>query len=435
MKQLRTSPQTGLIIAVAFLAVAGLALIGAYFYLSRQPAVADSGWVNPQAIVRSSNIAPDLAVLTLAGEPDDRIIRASLDANERESAYATLAYSMLLPDTVRGGQWLVMANAFADDPGRASVAYQAAMDIAALGPSLNDQARANISLQAGRGYQNLEQPALAALAVAQAENIARYSLTLLPAQRRDLLNQVAAAYELLSQPAEASRIRSNIATYSAGPGVAHESTAPLLPTLRGAVTLPADVTAALAARQQAAARLAAQWLDALPAERDALAGQLSDALVAEDAARAAFYASADSLALADRLALLHDRINWLSIKLRALKGGYGVILAPEWEQTRPQIEAELAQAYTDLVNGYGQQLDTLDPVEALAARVELLRGSMQWVRLGLFGDQSVEESLRQQLTDASKELWQRQGGAGLTIVAQDERGLILYLLAGADRNQ
>jgi hypothetical protein len=435
MTQLRTRSQTGPILAVAFLAVAGLALIGAYFYLSRQPAVADSGWVDPQALARGSSIAPDLAVLTLAGEPDDRIIRASLDANERETAYATLAYGMLIPDAVRGGQWLVMANAFADDPGRAAVAYQAAMDIAALGPALNDQGRASISLQASRGYQNLDRPALAALAVAQAENIARYSLTLLPAQRRDLLNQVATAYDRLEQRDEAARVRSNLAAYSAGPGVVVEPASPLLPTLRGAVTLPADVTGALAERQQAAARLAASWLDAQPAERDALTAQLGDALVAEDAARGAFYATAADLPLADRLALLHDRINWLSIKLRALKGGYGVSLAPEWEQGRAEIEAELSQAYIDLVNGYGQQLDTLDPVEALTARVELLRGSMQSVRLGLFGDQTVEESLRQQLTEASRELWQREGGAGLTIVSQDEQGLLLYLLAGADPNK
>jgi hypothetical protein len=307
------------------------------------------------------------------------------------------------------------------------------MDIAALGPSLNDSGRANVSLQASRGYQNLDQPWLATFGVVQAENIARYSLTLLPAQRRDQLNQVAAAYERLAQPDEARRVRNNLAAYSAGPGVIVESPTPLLPTLRGAVTLPADVTAALAARQQAAARLAAQWLSAQPAERDALARQLGDALVAEDSARGTFYATAASLPLADRLALLHDQISWLSIKLRALKGGYGVALVPEWEQQRAEVEAALSQTYTDLVNGYGQQLDTLGPVEALTARVELLRGSMQWVRLGLFGDQSVEEPLRGQLTEASAELWLRQGAAGLTIVSQDERGLVLYLLAGADQ--
>ena len=437
MKRVRSAswPQTGLVFAVALLAVAGLALLGVYFYLSRQTTVADSGWVNPQDLVRGSSVAPDLAALTLAGEPDDRIIRASLDANERETAYATLAYSMLLPDTQRGGQWLVMANAFADEPGQAATAYQAALDLAALGPSLNDQSRADISLQASRGFETLEKPGLAALAVAQAENIARHSLTLLPAQRRSVLNQVAAAYERLKQPAEASRIRSNMAAYSAGPGVSTGQPSPLLSTLRGAVVLPEDVTNALSARQQAAARLAAQWLAAQPAERDALVGQLGEALRQEDAARTAFYAAADTLSLPDRLALLHDKTNWLSIKLRALKGGFGVTLVPEWEQNRAQIEGELSQAYTDLVNGYGQQLDTLDPVDALSARVELLRSSMQAIRLGLFADPSVEPELSRQLSEASKELWQRQGGVGLTIVSQDEGGMKLYLLAGADRGE
>ena len=58
-----------------------------------------AGWVDPQAAIQAGAIAPDIAVLTLAGEPDDRIIRAALDAGERETAYATLAYSVLLPDT------------------------------------------------------------------------------------------------------------------------------------------------------------------------------------------------------------------------------------------------------------------------------------------------------------------------------------------------
>ena len=57
----------------------------------------------------------------------------------------------------------------------------------------------------------------------------------------------------------------------------------------------------------------------------------------------------------------------------------------------------MSTAYTDLVNGYGRQLDTLDPVEALTARVELLRQAVLWVRLGLFPDQGAEEALSRQL--------------------------------------
>jgi hypothetical protein len=428
-------PQLGLILAVALLAVAGLALLGTYFVMSRQTA-ADPGWADPQAAIQASAVAPDIAVLTLAGEPDDRIIRAALDAGERETANATLAYSVLLPDTVRSGQWLILANAYqATDPDRAGAAYQAAADLAALGPTLGDPARAEISLQVARGCDALEKSWLAPLLVAQAENIARYSRTLLPGQRRDLLNQAAAAYERLGGGAAARKIRDNIGAYSAGPGLPIERTEPLLPTLRGTVVLPEGVTTAMSARQQAAASMAARWLSASPSERDSLAGSLGEALEQEDAARKVFYDSAGSLSLADSLALLHDRINWLTIKLRVARGAYGASLVPAWESQADAIAAELSAAYTDVINGYGKQLDTLDPVEALGARVELLRQGVLWVRLGLFPDQGAEEALARQLAEASRDLWSRQGGAGLTIANQIERGLRLYLLAGSDARE
>jgi hypothetical protein len=437
MKRLRsfTLTQTGLIVAMVVLAVVGLALLGTYFYLSRQ-STADTGWVDPQASVNSTLIAPDLAVLTLAGEGDDRIVRASLDAGERETAYATLAYSALLPDAVRSGQWLVLANAYQEnDPARAGVAYQPAMDLLALGPALGDSARAEISLQAARGYSLLDRSWLASTAVTQAESIARDSLTLLPAQRRAILNQVAAAYEQLGQGDAARSIRDNLVAYSAGPGVLVEPASPLLPTLRGSVVLPSDVAAALSARQQAAASLAAQWLSASPDERDALAAALGETLVREDAARTAFYARSGDLALPDRLALLHDKTNWLTVRLRAARGAYGASLVPAWEEQTAAIITELNNAYTEIINGYGQQLDTLGEDDKLRARVELLRQGVLWVRLGLFPDQGAEQALSQQLTEASRDLWMRQGGVGLQIVSQEERGLVLYLLEGSDSNQ
>jgi hypothetical protein len=155
----------------------------------------------------------------------------------------------------------------------------------------------------------------------------------------------------------------------------------------------------------------------------------------EDSIRADFYASAGNLSLPDSLALLHDRINWLTIKLRAARGAYGVSLVPAWDGQQEAIATDLAGAYTDLINGYGKQLDTLDPVEAATARVELLRQAVQWVRLGLFPDQGAEDALSRQLAEASRDLWLRQGGVGLNIVNQTERGLPLYLLTGSDARQ
>jgi hypothetical protein len=267
--------------------------------------------------------------------------------------------------------------------------------------------------------------------LAQAENIGRYSLSLLPAQRRTLLSQVADVYRTLEDAGSASAIRERLDAYAAGPGVTMTAGAQLLPKLRGGVVLPQSVASAMAARQQAAADLAARWLSASSASREALVQALGKALTDENAARDEFYAGADKLALPDRLALLHDKLAWLAVKYRAAQGGYGISLVPDWETQTEEIRTALANTYTELINGYGQQLDTLDAAEAAQARVELLRQGVLWSRLGLFPDHA-EEALSQQLADASRQLWTRQGGAGLTVIGQDVGGRRFYLLAGSE---
>ena len=432
MKRLRSSKRflMALTAGVILLAVAGIVLLGAYFYTSRSSSATISNWVNPLAAVEVKAVAPDLAALTLAGETDERVIKAALDAGELETAYATLVYSALLPDAARSGQLLLLGRRFEAQPQRASVCYQALLDLAALGPTLSDIARADVSLQIARTYADLN-PEIARLALAQAENIARYSLTLLPAQRRSTLELVSAAYQAQNDPKAAQAIREKLAVYAAGPGVSLEPKPPLLSTLRGSIVLPEKVTETIVARQQAAAGLAARWLTAEAGERQALATALGDALAAEDAARAAFYAAAGSLPLADQLALLHDQAAWLTIKYRVARGAYGVSLVSEWEGDAAAIGSALAATYTGLINGYGRQLDVLDAAEAVQARVELLRQGLLWARLGLFPD-APEQTLSEQLAEASRQLWTRQGGAGLTVVAQEVNGQHFYFLAGSD---
>lgn len=432
MKKLRSAKWflPALTASVILLAVAGLALLGAYFYLSRPSSAAPVGWIDPLAAVKTEAIAPDLAALTLAGETDERVIKAALDAGELETAYATLAYSPLLSDTARSGQLLLLGRRFAEQPARAAVCYQALIDLATLGPTLSDNARADISLQVARADATLN-PELARLALMQAENIAHYSVALLPAQRRSVLDQVIATYQAQGDPKSAQAIRENLAVYAAGPGISLEPRPPLLPTLRGSIVLPEAVVQAVVARQQAAAEVAARWLTAGTGGQRVLTLALGDALLAEDAARAAFYDTADSLALPDRLALLHDQIAWLTIKYRVARGGYGVSLVPEWEAEAAVYASTLTAAYTDLINGYGLQLDVLEPADAVQARVELLRQGLLWARLGLFLG-APEQTLSEQLAEASRQLWTRQSGAGLTVVTQDVREQRFYFLAGSD---
>ena len=434
MNRLRSSNWLviGLAAGMILLALAGVALLVVYFSLSRQPAANDV-WTNPLAGVKAEVVAPDLAVLTLAGEADERIIRAAIDADEIETAYATLANSLLMTDNLRSGSWLLLARQFQEhDPARAAVAYQAALDLASLAPSIGDMGRAELSLQAARGFAALDNDKLARLALAQAENVARYSVTLLPAQRRTLLGQVADVFQTLGDTTAARGIRERVDAYAAGPGIAVGAGSPLIPTLRGGVVLPEAVVTAMAARQNAAADLAARWLSAPGSGRDALVDTLGQALLAEEVARGEFYQAADQLSLADRLALLHDKLAWLMVKYRVAQRGYGVSLVPEWEAQADEIASALSTTYTELINGYGQQLDTLDAAEAVQARVELLRQGVLWTRLGLFPDAKAEQALSAQLAEASRQLWMRQGNAGLTVIGQDVDGQRFYLLSGSD---
>ncbi|MCU0500203.1 MAG: hypothetical protein MUC51_00290 [Anaerolineae bacterium] len=424
-----------LVAGVVVLTLTGLALLGAYLYLSRE-AAAKITWVSPVEAVRPQAVAPDLAVLSLAGEPEDRVIRAALDANEIETAYAGLAYSVLLPDSQRSGHWLLLADRYLKaEPERAASAVQAALDVAALSPYLSDMTRADISMQAASRFVELQRMPAARLALAQAESIARHSLMLLPAQRRTILERVEAAYRALGDAATAQALRTGMETASAGPGVKVEPGQPVLPALRSGVKLPPPVVTAMTDRQQAAAQMAARWLSSSPNTRNALVESLGKALRAEDAARAEFYAAAANLPDADRLTLLHDRVAWLTMKYRAASGAFGAALASEWAQQVEVIRDELVGAHTDLTNGYGRQLDTLLPADAGPARVELLRQALLAARLGLFPDPAAEKPLHDQLLTASRDLWTRQGGEGLLNVVQEAQGQRYYLLSGSDARQ
>jgi hypothetical protein len=359
-----------------------------------------------------------------------------LDANEIETAYAGLAHSVLLPDSLRSGHWLLVADRYLEtEPERAAAAVRAALDVAALSPYLGDMLRADISLQAASRFSDLRREAAARLALEQAGEIARHSVMLLPAQRRSILERVEAAYRALGDVELAQTLRRQMEVAAAGPGVKLEPYSPILPALRGGVKLPEPVVAAIADRQQAAARLAARWLSAGANGREELLGALGRALLAEDAARAAFYATAANLADADRLTLLHDRVAWLTTKYRVARGAFGAPLVPEWTEQVDAIREALITANADLINGYGQQLDTLLPADAAPARVELLRQALLATRLGLFPDPGAEQPLRDQLLAASADLWTRQGESGLRNVVREAQGYRNYLLFGSDAGQ
>jgi hypothetical protein len=418
-----------LLAGVVALTIAGALLLGAYFSGRSRP---DAPFPAQSALdaVAVDGVAPDLAVLTLAGENDERIARAARDAGELETAYATLAYSTLLPDNPRNGLWLLLADDFAaQDPNRALVAARAALDMAALAPDLGDLARADVSLQAAKTFQDLGAEEPARLALAQAEEIGRHGLSLLPAQRRAILARVSDALRERGDTEAASALRGQLAEAVVGSGVQTPATVFRLSDLRGSIVLPADVAQIISRRQEAAASLAARWLPAGAEERIALAAALGEALLAEDEVRTSAYSRLGELSDADRLALLHDQIAWQTVKYRVARRGYGVSLVPAWEAQVDAITQQLASTYTELINGYGRQLDALDATSYDVGHMDLLRQGLLWSRLGLFpGDAGLE--LGRQLVEASTTMRQRLGNAGLGVATSDDAGLLFYILRG-----
>ena len=49
--------------------------------------------------------------------------------------------------------------------------------------------------------------------------------------------------------------------------------------------------------------------------------------------------------LSTQISIIRERINWLSIKYRVARRGYGISLVPEWEAEAEQIRAELTKSY------------------------------------------------------------------------------------------
>jgi hypothetical protein len=246
------------------------------------------------------------------------------------------------------------------------------------------------------------------------------------------LGKLVEAYRSSGDNQAASAMQKLLGEGGAGPGITVEPAEANVGDLRGSVVLPGSVTNAVVVRQQAAAQVAARWLQADESTKSELVRSLGDALIEEDRVRSEFYGAATELSPADRLALLHDQVAWLTIKYRVARGDYGVSLVPAWEEGVEEVEAALVEAYTQLINGYGQQIDTLSPADASHARVDLLRQGVLWSRLGLLPG-GVEDALSEKLADASRQLWTRQGNAGLTVVVQDVDGKRFFLLSGSSR--
>jgi hypothetical protein len=317
--------------------------------LGERRATANAAWRDPADAIQPESIAFDLALLSLAGVPDEQVLALSIEMQELATAHAILALGLDLTDFQRMNGWLWLAFRYqeAGQAQRAARAYRLAGHGAILGQDLSDLSRTETLLSVGRELIELHDEPGARFFLGQAALIAANAPQLTAHHRRTLLEQLVPAILRAGGGRDdwldlAKAV--DHGTVGAGLGAVGQTGG------RAAVSEGGE---ALARAQDARRAAAAAWLggasdtqveEARGREKD-LHQALLAALSAEEAAVNQYVArSGETPGL--NLGALETRLRWLSLKRRIAAGGVGAGLVPQWESNREEIDAALAAAWS-----------------------------------------------------------------------------------------
>ena len=329
----------------------GVAALGALWYLrgedATSPDVAD-----PFSLLQPDQVLLALATRDLAGDPTSALVRQALGANEIDTAAALLLFDTTSTGSARAALWQQIARAWRDSGEGASLAKSVVADAQALHMgvldlSLHSLERGQLLTNAAAGFA--ESAALgngnardyAIVAATQAKRAIAQSPDLLPAQRGQLLQPLKPIVAQLNAPdllAEVDDLLRN--PFLSPAGVALKST---WSTLYTPPASDAGIDAAVAQRELTARNLADRYALTNGIDVEPEIEALRQALIAEDAARTAWFQSAIAGATTQQqqLGLLLEHHDWLIRKLAVANRAYGLSLMPEWENARLALEAEL----------------------------------------------------------------------------------------------
>jgi len=365
----------------------GLAAIGGYFYLRNNLGVQWT-WQDPLAAVDPSRVRPDLAVIALLDQPAGSLVQQAVLASEQDTGYAILVNSARSSDAERSGSAQLVGRAFEQIPAQdlAALSYQQMLDIAALSPTLADPMRAQVSLDAARGFVRLGLAGAAQPALQQAEVLARYSPLLAPVQRQDVARQLQAIYRDLGQPEQAATL-DQLVSEPRGVPTSKFVRGPFLPQFVGPLVVPEDLQRATDERKGQVYAFLQAWDSGDPAQIEAARTKLAGALLVEDRLRRDLLPARDRVAveLYEKAAITLDHAQWLALKYMIGSGALGFAVVPEWGQSLAQIADDLRAAYDQVFSLYRDQAAALlNQDDARAARVEILRQQNLLGRLGLY---------------------------------------------------
>jgi hypothetical protein len=418
--------------------LAGIVAFGAYFFTSRRE-VSLSAWSDPIAHVETENVKPALALLPLAGIPSSEAFKQALEANDLESAYAILVFSLDFSERERVGSSLLLARRYAEaeNATKAKLCYRQASTIATLSPVLSDFTRADAYLQVGRGLVSLKEQGEAKLNYDQAYTIALYSPYLKKAHQKSVLDKLVPAYEAIGEHQRAEQALNQSvaldleASSSTESEPADKDTEFLLGHPNESTLITPETAEAEAARREAARTLSDYLRSTLKQPPENLAANLAQALRIEDEAKQSFYYTepAEPLMLLEKVAMTWHKVRWLTIKYQVALGGYGLSPVPEWEDQAAEIQSELSKAYEDLYALYGEQVIALPQADAIdRAWVQIFRQETEVGRLGLYPNYP-EEQLTAKLKEATEKLIAAGQDRSLRVDVLSQDHINIFILA------
>jgi hypothetical protein len=270
----------------------------------------------------------------------------------------------------------------------------------------------------------LNQPEWAKLYLDQAVVVAAKSPSLQAAHRRRIFERLQKNYIIVNDRVMA-RESLNLSANPPSLKMATDA-APLLPGGEP-VALPEHLQTAEAARWIAAQELAVNMVSgSAPPEKIEALGQ---ALMAEDLLKRPYYQAefANTTQLSKKVDFIQAQINWLSIKYRVARQGYGLSLVPEWEEQAEQIRAELTKSYESLYALYADLVVALPEVAQIdRATAERLRTEVLAGELGRYPNYP-EEQRRAQLLDAAQTLMKTNTNQSFPRVGTVEGTKSIYL--------
>lgn len=369
---------------------------------SQRRAAAAVVWRDPADNIQVAAIAPDLALLSLAGVPDDQALALAMEKGELATVHAVLALSTELSDAQRTNGWLWLAFRYqqTDDSHRATQAYRLAGLGAIMGTNVPDLLRTETLLAVGRGLIELHDQTSARFYLKQTAIIAAHSAHLKPYHRHSLLERlVPSSLRAGGERDDWKTLSKTIKSGAAEPGSIANS------GIAGRVEwwdVPPVNDAALAQAQDTRRTVAAEHLQAMITKPGAADGAspggthqdaeqaLRSALLAEDAAVERYVEQRGGAQGTERSAQ-QVLLRWLALKRRISAGGFGPGLVPEWESNRDGIDAALNAAWADWL-----ALETDASAAIITGAVQTLpsdagREAMIAAYWGLYPDASLDD--------------------------------------------